>query len=79
MPRRRGGLGGPRSKQLKSIGIDLEHAERLIKPGIMEKYMDPVDSSQSGLSPLQIWCAKEAIFKAVAPLLEKQLLLKKYA
>lgn len=53
----------PKSDELLSVGIDVERADRTIKEGVLEKYDHPDDH---GLNPLELWCAKEAAFKAAS-------------
>jgi len=43
------------------VGIDIEEKDRVIKPHAMEKFAVEEDHFQS---PLKLWCAKEAAFKA---------------
>ena len=47
------------------IGIDLEPLNRVISPRVAQR-ITLANEEGLGLSPLQIWCAKEAAFKAVA-------------
>ena len=60
---------------IESIGVDLEAVDRDFKPGILKFFLRPEDEIEA---PLQLWCIKEAAFKAISPLYkeEKQLVLK---
>lgn len=61
---------------IKSIGVDIEWATRVVKPGIEKFFLNDKDTQE--LTKLEIWMAKEAIFKAISPLYqgEKVLVLK---
>tara|TARA_R110000868_G_scaffold163335_1_gene395479 strand:- start:4231 stop:4812 length:582 start_codon:yes stop_codon:yes gene_type:complete len=62
------------SKELKSIGIDLEHANRKFKPEVSKFFLTDQDDK---MDLLVLWSAKEAAFKAIAPLgLKETLVLK---
>ena len=58
-----------------SIGVDLEREDREIKKGIKKFYI--IDNDELD-SPLELWCVKEAAFKAISPLYkgDKKLVLK---
>lgn len=63
------------SKNISSIGIDIESTSREMKEGILKFFRredDEVDNV------LELWCIKEAAFKAISPLYqqEKRLVLK---
>tara|TARA_R110000868_G_scaffold202649_1_gene450337 strand:- start:2357 stop:2938 length:582 start_codon:yes stop_codon:yes gene_type:complete len=62
------------STQLKSIGIDLEHADRKFKSEVSKFFLTDQDDE---MDLLILWSAKEAAFKAIAPLgLKETLVLK---
>ena len=65
-------------KEVKSIGIDIEWTSRLIKKGIEKFFLRDEDSKE--LNNLELWCIKEAAFKAHSPLYtgEKTLVLKDF-
>ncbi|MFY7992225.1 MAG: 4'-phosphopantetheinyl transferase family protein [Bacteriovoracaceae bacterium] len=44
-------------------GIDLERADRVLKDSILERIRHTDDNS--ALSPIELWCLKEAAFKAL--------------
>ncbi len=50
-----------KSKDLLGVGIDIEKSDRLVKPELLDKFQNDRDE---GLDPLELWCAKEAAFKA---------------
>jgi len=52
-------------KKYKSIGIDLEHAKRVMNPKVLKFFKHDTDEEQD---PLLLWCKKEAAFKALSPL-----------
>ena len=54
-----------RNDLYKSVGVDIESWNRKIKPGIRKFYDNMLDQTKS-LQPIEIWCLKEAIFKAVS-------------
>ncbi|MAE58760.1 MAG: hypothetical protein CME69_07765 [Halobacteriovorax sp.] len=63
------------SKDFKSIGVDIENSKRIVKPGIEKFFInahDEILANQKDSYYLKIWCAKEAIFKAVSPLYQKE-------
>lgn len=43
------------------VGIDCERSDRVLKPEVLSKFSCQEDHGQS---PLHLWCAKEAAFKA---------------
>lgn len=49
---------------VKSIGIDIENTNRIIKDGYEKFFVNPHDSYTDLLT---LWCEKEAVFKAVSP------------
>ena len=63
------------SDQLSSIGVDLEVSTREIKEGIYKFF---INESDQITNTLELWCIKEAAFKALSPLYqeEKTLVLK---
>ncbi len=63
----------------QSIGVDIEWESRLVKPGIEKFYINENDTEK--LTKLEVWMAKEAIFKAISPLYkgDKVLVLKDIA
>lgn len=52
--------------ETKGIGIDIEWADRELKPGTEKFYVHRLDHHQ--LRPIELWTAKEAAFKALSPL-----------
>lgn len=52
--------------EVAGIGIDIEWADRELKPGTEKFYVNKQDQHQ--LSPIELWTAKEAAFKALSPL-----------
>lgn len=48
-----------------SLGVDIESKERVLKPGVERFYKNPNDFIES-LQPIEIWCLKEASFKALS-------------
>ncbi len=60
---------------IESVGIDLEARNREMKTGILKFFLREDDQIEN---PLELWCLKEAAFKALSPLYheEKQLVLK---
>lgn len=46
----------------RSVGIDIEHEERLVKEAVIERVSHPGDLV---LRNIEIWCLKEAAFKAI--------------
>lgn len=58
------------------LGVDLEFTDREIKKGIEKLYINEEDFWQE--EPLQLWCFKEAAFKAISPLLESDVLNKTF-
>jgi len=48
------------------LGVDLEQASRNIDQKVIQRISNKNDQ-YAGLTPLQVWCAKEACFKAVYP------------
>jgi 4'-phosphopantetheinyl transferase EntD len=46
----------------RAVGIDIEEQDRLVKPAILQRISHPLDAL---LTPLEIWCLKEAAFKAL--------------
>lgn len=63
------------SQKISSVGIDIESRERQLKEGIKKFYILENDEIKD---PLELWCIKEAAFKAISPLYkeEKRLVLK---
>ena len=51
-----------------SIGIDLEESSREISDNIQKSFKAPQDDQS--LTPMQTWIRKEAVYKAVSPLLK---------
>lgn len=51
--------------QVKSIGIDIEHKQRVIKPGIEKYFMSKEEKENPEWNPMELWVLKEAIFKAL--------------
>lgn len=49
-------------KDFLSLGVDVEHEERLVKESIKERIAHPEDAS---LRNIELWCLKEAAFKAL--------------
>lgn len=49
-------------KDFRSIGLDIEHEERIVKDMIRERIAHPEDKN---LRNIEIWCLKEAVFKAL--------------
>jgi 4'-phosphopantetheinyl transferase EntD len=49
-------------KDFRSVGIDVEHEERIVKPSVMERIKNPIDIN---LREIELWCLKEAAFKAL--------------
>lgn len=63
------------SNDFKSIGVDIEDSKRIVKPGIEKFFVNDYDeilACQKDSYYLKVWCAKEAIFKAVSPLYQKE-------
>jgi phosphopantetheinyl transferase (holo-ACP synthase) len=52
--------------EVMGIGIDIEWQDRLIKPGAEKFFVNIQD--KHALSPIELWTAKEAAFKALSPL-----------
>jgi phosphopantetheinyl transferase (holo-ACP synthase) len=50
------------TKEVISVGIDIEPKDRVVKPIILERISHPEDSP---LPPLMLWSLKEASFKAL--------------
>ena len=48
------------------LGIDLEQASRKVDQKVIQR-ISHQDDEYGDLTPLQIWCAKEACFKAIYP------------
>jgi len=64
----------PKETKIKAIGLDIEELSRKLPQNIDRRYRHPEDNSN--LSPLELWCAKEAIYKSLykfLPSSEKQL------
>lgn len=49
-------------KKYRSVGIDVESAGRVVKPAILQRVQNQNDLL---MDPLQLWCLKEASFKAL--------------
>jgi 4'-phosphopantetheinyl transferase EntD len=49
-------------KDLRSIGIDIEHEERIVKDSVRERIGNKSDEN---LRNIELWCLKEAVFKAL--------------
>lgn len=49
-------------KFFRSLGIDIEMSERLVKDSIIERISHPEDLK---LRNIELWCLKEAVFKAL--------------
>lgn len=64
--------------KVKGIGIDIEWSDRIFKRGVEKFYITTKDDTS--LSALEIWCAKEAAYKAYFPHYkdEKPLVLKDF-
>ncbi len=58
------------NEQINSIGVDIEWCGRKIREGSF-KYFVSQDIELEFHSPLEIWCIKEAAFKAYSPIYEK--------
>jgi 4'-phosphopantetheinyl transferase EntD len=65
------------SDDCKGLGVDIEAVDRKLSDGVYKKLLHPDDTAQ--LSPLQLWSAKEACFKAVATEQQKDLVVAKIA
>ncbi len=61
------------TNKYKSIGIDIEKINRQMKFGANRFFDNQQD--QTNLSQLEVWCVKEAAFKAISPLWDEQLVL----
>lgn len=61
-------------KDYRSIGVDLEFLDREVKIGSERHFINEHDDRT--LSDLELWCSKEAAFKAVSFLYSKNLVLK---
>lgn len=48
-----------------SVGVDIEHRSRKIRPELKRYYENPEDLTME-LQPIEIWCLKEAAFKALS-------------
>jgi phosphopantetheinyl transferase (holo-ACP synthase) len=55
--------------QVESIGIDIEFSERKIPNGSEDRFMN--ESDLKTWTPKELWVIKEAVYKAIYPLLEK--------
>lgn len=51
-----------KSTDYRSLGIDIEPLERVVKPMILARISHPEDLD---LSPIHLWALKEAVFKAL--------------
>ena len=60
---------------VKGVGIDLEFQDRVIKNGAEKLYLNNHDEFQN---LLDLWCKKEAAFKALSPLLDHKILNKTF-
>lgn len=49
-------------KDFRSIGIDIEHEERIVKDAVHARIAHPGDEN---LRNIELWCLKEAAFKAL--------------
>lgn len=49
-------------KIFRSIGIDVEHEERIVKDSVLERIKNPLDVK---LRNIELWCLKEAVFKTL--------------
>lgn len=49
-------------KTFKSVGIDIEPLERIVQPNVLQRVGHPRDLK---LASIEIWCLKEAAFKAL--------------
>lgn len=49
-------------KNFRSVGVDVEHEERLVKEMIRQRIAHPEDEN---LRNIELWCLKEAAFKAI--------------
>lgn len=58
-------LLGPQGPNQTSLGVDIESRTRVIKPGARRFYEHKDDQTKT-LQPLEIWCLKEAAFKALS-------------
>jgi phosphopantetheinyl transferase (holo-ACP synthase) len=58
-----------------AVGIDVEPAERPCSPAVAKFFVNSSDETTIPL--LKLWSCKEAAFKAMAPLVQHQLTLKK--
>lgn len=61
------------SNDYKSIGVDLEYADRKIQPGTSKYFINKIDQVKT---LLKLWTEKEAAFKACSPLSDEITLLK---
>lgn len=50
-------------QDFRSVGIDIEHEERQVKENILARVSHPDD--QRTLRKIELWCLKEAVFKAL--------------
>jgi 4'-phosphopantetheinyl transferase EntD len=50
------------SSIFRTVGIDIEHEERLVKDSIRERIENRSDAT---LRNIELWCIKEAVFKAL--------------
>lgn len=63
-------------KDFRSVGVDLEFLDREVKTGSEKYFINNQD--EKNLSELELWCAKEAAFKAASFLYSKNLVLKDF-
>jgi hypothetical protein len=49
-------------KTFRSVGIDIEQEERVVKDSIIERISHPEDAN---LRNIELWCLKEAVFKTL--------------
>lgn len=52
------------NNQFKGLGVDIEHQERKIKDDSLKYFKNDFDITE--LSTLELWCVKEACFKALS-------------
>ena len=62
---------GPTSK-IKGLGIDIELSSRTLKQGVQKFFLHKEDDLFLQKNPLLLWMAKEASYKALAPLYKKE-------
>lgn len=58
----------------RSVGADMEFADRALQAGSDRHFLNSLDDQS--LTKLELWCAKEACFKAISFLYDKNFVLK---